>query len=350
MAAPTIKDIARRLGVSVGTVSKGLNGAPDVSERMRRLILDTAVEMGYRKRQGPSGRKRACILVNNMDYSRPDDFGRDIVLGFGQGASQMGWDFEVVEASVAFQRGRSYESFLLEERLAGGFAVGFALEDPWMAEFAHTSYPTALLDNVITRNPLVGSVGTDTDEAMGLAIDHLRARGHERIAFLGGSTGSHISNERMDAYRRALRARGMVEDERLAAWGWYVPEAADEHVPAFLEAGATAVLCGSDRIAVGVMEALRARGLEVPGDVSVVGFDDLPLAEQTTPPLTTLRQDRLALGKSGFQLLQALEGGLAISRTTLHAALVLRESTAEARTRVPAAAGASGSGGTDEGR
>ena len=110
----TIKDIATKLGVSSGTVSKGLNGADDISESMRNKILETAVEMGYTKKgiHRPDTRK-LCIFIENMDYYLEDDFGYDILLGFKQAAFKESWDVEVIPVSHDFQVKRSYDTFMM---------------------------------------------------------------------------------------------------------------------------------------------------------------------------------------------------------------------------------------------
>ena len=113
-------------------------------------------------------------------------------------------------------------------------------------------------------------------------------------------------------------------------YGYYVPDCAKYHVPTFLENGATAILCASDLIASGVIAELTKRGLNVPEDISVMGFDDLPLASALTPPLTTIRQDRTDLGKSAFLLLDGLIHNVSVSKMLLRAKFIKRAYTAAA--------------------
>ncbi|MBR5359897.1 MAG: substrate-binding domain-containing protein, partial [Lachnospiraceae bacterium] len=101
--------------------------------------------------------------------------------------------------------------------------------------------------------------------------------------------------------------------------------------PAFLENGATAIMCGNDLIASGVVEECKARGLRVPEDISVIGFDDIPIASAMTPALTTVNQNRLELGKGGYAMLSSLISGIAISKALLRPKLVVRKSTSKAR-------------------
>ena len=105
----TIRDIANRLGISVSTVSKGLNGASDISEELRQQVLDTAVEMGYStKRSRKVENRKLCLFIENMNYENPDDFGYDIVLGFKQNAFRHNWDVTVVPVSPNFQKEENF--------------------------------------------------------------------------------------------------------------------------------------------------------------------------------------------------------------------------------------------------
>ena len=126
----TIKDIANRLGVSVSTVSKGLNGASDISNELRQMVLDTAVEMGYStKRSKKEDRRKLAILIENMDYEALDEFGYDIVLGFRQNAFRHKWDVTVIPVTPTFQTQDKYDTFLLRNGYCGAFLCGFALHD-----------------------------------------------------------------------------------------------------------------------------------------------------------------------------------------------------------------------------
>ncbi len=257
----TIKDIANRLGISVSTVSKGLNGASDISEDLRQMVLDTAVEMGYQsKKMKKDENKKLCLFIENMEYETANQFGYEIILGFRQAAFRNGWSVSVVPVTPAFQMTEKYDTYMLKNGYSGGFLVGFALHDDWMRQLAFTSIPTVLFDNYIKKN-----------------------------------------------------------------------------VPNFLAAGATAILCGNDLIASGVITECRLRGFSVPDDISVVGFDDLPISSFLEPPLTTVRQERTELGKCGYAALSNLINHVSVSMTLLRPQLITRASTAPCAEREEAA-------------
>lgn len=335
----TIKDIATRLGISVSTVSKGLNGASDISEELRQVVLDTAVEMGYStKRSRKEENRKLCLFIENMNYEKIDEFGYDIVLGFKQNAFRHKWDVTVVPVTPAFQMEEKYDTYLLKNGYCGAFLCGFALHDEWMKQLQHTTMPTVLFDNFIANNPNVCYIGTDSYEGITMAVNHLYTLGHKNIAFLNGSLHSMVSEQRQEAFETSMASLGLEIQQDLMAYGYYVADSAQYHVPGFLAAGATAIVCGNDLIASGVISECTQRGFRVPEDISVVGFDDIPLAPAMTPPLTTIRQDRNELGKGAYVVLNSLIHHISISKMLLRPQLIERESTTRVSTEPRAAA------------
>ena len=122
---PTIKDIAERLGVAVSTVSKGLNGASDISEETRQLVLDTAVEMGYAsKKIRNRTTTKVCVFIEdrNMDYETIDQFGYEIVMGFKLGAASRNWEVTVIPSNLTMQTTEKYDSYMLRHGFSGAFS------------------------------------------------------------------------------------------------------------------------------------------------------------------------------------------------------------------------------------
>ena len=325
---PTIKEIANKLGIAVSTVSKGLNGASDISADMRQHVLDTAVEMGYSpKKMKSTGTRKVCIFIENMDYENIDQFGYEIIVGFKLSAARRHWDVTVVPTNLNMQSAEKFDTYMLKNGYSGAFLLGFTLHDDWVRQLSKTTVPTVLFDNYIEKNTHIGYVGTDNEEGIDLAVNHLHSLGHTRIAFLNGSKNSMVSQQRHQAFLNSMSRHGLTADENLIEYGYYVPDCAKDHIPGFLKQGATAIMCASDLIATGVIAELHKRGLKVPEDISVIGFDDLPIASQLTPSLTTIRQDRTDLGKSAFLLLDGLIHDVTISKLLLRGKFIQREST-----------------------
>lgn len=328
----TIKDIAKALDIAVSTVSKGLNGASDISEELRQQVIDKAVELGYTtKKMQKQEKKKICIFVENMDYESSDQFGYDIVTGFKKAAVRKHWEVSLVPANLTLQAEERYDSYMLRNGFHGGFFLGFTLHEDWIEQLSDTHVPTVLLDNFIPENPHVGYVGTDSFEGIRAAVNYLVEKGHTKIAFLNGSKNSMVTRERQEAFEQAMRNNGLKPEEKLMEYGYYVPDCARYHVPGFLENGATAIMCASDSIGIGVVIDLENRGVKVPEEVSVIGFDDIPAGEKVNPPLTTVRQDRSDLGKSAAILLDGLMNNVAISKLLLRARLVERQSAGKVK-------------------
>lgn len=325
----TIKDIANKLGISLSTVSKGLNGASDISDELRQSVLDTAVEMGYStKRSKKVEYRKLCLFVTNMDYKPLDSFGYDIVLGFKQNAFRHKWDVTVVEITPEFQAETKYDTYLLQHGYCGAFILGLALHNPWFEQMKTTTMPTVLFDNFVDGNQNVGYLGTDSHEGIHMVVEHLVNLGHKKIAFLNGSCGSLVSEQRQEAFEKAMAEYKVDCTPEMMARGYFVAESAHEHVPAFLEQGATAIVCGNDLIAQGAIDVCHAKGLRVPEDISIVGFDNIPVAATTKPPLTTISQQRNELGRCAFTILSSLINHVSISKTLLRPQLIERASTA----------------------
>ncbi|MCR5338433.1 MAG: LacI family transcriptional regulator [Lachnospiraceae bacterium] len=325
----TIKDIAKKLNISTGTVSKGLNGATDISEALRHQILDTAAELGYTKRSASKiENRKLCVFIENMDYYLEDDFGYDIILGFKQAAFADNWATEVIPISHLIQQRHTYDRFMISQGFSGALILGFAYDDPWMEALSSTRIPTVLFDHYLPNNPLVGYVSCDNEEGIELAVSHLVSLGHKKIAFLSGEDTSMVSEFRLAAFRKSMKKYGLSLAPELYAVSSYSIGATKETVLSLIDNGASAILCGSDILANSAIRICDEAGVRIPEDVSFVGYDDLPIAATCKPPLTTIRQDRTMIGKLSYYTIHAIIEGVPLSRNLLRPSLVVRKSTA----------------------
>ncbi len=325
----TIKDIADRLGIAISTVSKGLNGANDISDEMRQLVLDTAVEMGYSsKKMRNSNNSKVCIIIEDADYETLIQNCYDIIVGFKLSAARRNWEVTVIPGNIHKNNYEKYDTYMLKNGYRGAFLVGLSYQNDWLSQLGKTSVPTVLLDHYIEDNSHIGFVGTDCTEGIDRAIHHLYELGHRKIAFLNGSKDFMLSNQRQKDFVHSLIRHGLPVSDNLIRYGYFKPECAREFVPNFIQNGATAILCGSDLIASGVIREVHRMGLKVPEHISVIGFDDIPMAAALTPPLTTIRQDRTNLGKSAFILLEGLIHNISAGKLLLRSQFIPRKSTA----------------------
>jgi len=327
----TIRQIAESLNISPSTVSKALNNATDISDSLRQAVLEKAAELGYAtKSSHRKSNRKLAILIKNMAYTTPKDFGYNIIVGFRKQAMAYDWNVEIFEITREIQEKEKYDIFLLRRGLSGGFCLGFTLRDPWMKQFEETQAATVLLDNFIRSNPRVACIGTDSYEGIDEAVAHLASLGHRKISYFGGEEHSRISQERLDAFERSMADRGLkVRHDLILADDYLTPSIAGALIPAF-EAQATAFVCANDIIAAGIIEECKRFGIRVPEDISVIGFDDIPLAEITDPPLTTVQQNLKYIGMFAVSVLAELNGNMHLSTLTVRPKLIVRKSTAPA--------------------
>lgn len=335
----TMDDIARELGITKGTVSKALSGADDVSETTRKSVLEKAVELGYSRVFRKADSQRMCIFVENMAYEQPEDFGRDIIMGFRKMAEPLGYTVDVVALNMELQGGISYDQYMLKNDYRGGVFLGFTPLDPWMKDFETCRTPAVLYDNHISGNPAVTYIGIDNEEGMRMAVSRLKALGHQKIGYLSSALGSHVYQQRYRAFFRALHENKLEDKRSFAASSYYTSECLSRHLPHLLEQGCTAIICSHDMLASSVMIHCGELGLRIPQDVSIVGFDDIPLCRYTTPPLSSVRQNRMELGRSAFYALSSQINQIPISTLLLHAELIERESMGPAKGAEPSSQG-----------
>lgn len=325
----TLDDIARALSVSKSTVSKALNGAEDVSETMRRAVLEKAVELGYsRLRRGTP--LRIAIFITNMAYASPEDFAYDILVGFRKLAEPAGYQVSILPLTLDMERGIRYDEYMMQGNYRGALFLGLGLEHPWLKDFESCRTPTVLLDNCVSGNPRVTYVGVDNAEGMTLAVEHLKELGHRKIGYLSGALGAYVYQQRCQAFFRALRACDLSAEEEQAGAALKTQQCIETHLPRLVELGCTAIVCSHDLLAAAALTYCQEKGIRVPGELSIIGFDDLPLCETTVPALTTIRQNRTELGKSAFCALSSQMEGVPLSTFLLHTELIARDSCAAA--------------------
>ena len=338
--AATLDDIAQELGISKGTVSKALNGAKDVSRRMQRSVLEKAVELGYSRLNRNTAAPRVAIFITNMDWAKPEDFGYDMVMGFRQVAEPAGYHVSIVPLDTEMQRSMRYDEYMMMENYCGSLVLGMSLLDPWIREFETCKTPTVLYDNHISGNPKVTHIGVDSLEGIQLAFDHLRSLGHEKIGYLSGALEAYVFQQRHQSFCQVMTRMGLTPDESSMGSAYHINVCLSLHLPRLLKNGCTAIICSHDNLARSVMEHCTQLGMQIPRDISILGYDDLPVSSTTQPPLTTIRQNRLALGKCAFYALLSQLDGVPVSTHLLHAELIQRSScgpVAKADPAVPSA-------------
>lgn len=308
----TIKEIADKLGIASSTVSKGLNGASDISDELRQQVLSTAAALGYTtKKMKSRDNRRVCIFIENMRYTTQGDFGLDVILGFKQAAFHSNWMVEVKNMTPELQKKERYDTYMLKNEFGGSFLLGFSAQDEWIRQLPDTSVSTVLLDNYIPINPNVCCISTDAEAGIVAAVEHLTKLGHQKIVFLNDTTGSMVSRLRNRTFFDSMHAHGLD-----------VLRTDD-----YFDVGVTAFICANATIAANIQNQCNRLHLSVPDDISLICFDDSIDGATPDPQLTLIQQHRTNLGKCAHHSMCSLLDQIPVSKMLVHPQLMQRSST-----------------------
>jgi DNA-binding LacI/PurR family transcriptional regulator len=328
----TIAHVAIAAGVSVPTVSKVINGRPDVAADTRRRVEAAILEVGYRQSRRAQRRERLLEIIFNELES---EWALEIVKGVERVAREHRLAIVISELYGRRAPGRGWIEGVLNRRPLGLIAVLSDLSDTMRAQLRTRGIPLVVIDP--TGEPLhdTPSVGATNWNGGLVATRHLLGMGHRRIGIITGPQDIMCSRARLDGYRAAMDTAGVAVDPDLVRHGDFHVRSGVEHGRAMLRLPdpPTAIFAGNDLMALGVYQVARAERLHIPDDLSVVGFDDLPVAGWVGPPLTTVRQPLTDMAVSAARLVMALARGEEPAQTRVELAtdLVLRESTAPPR-------------------
>lgn len=333
-----IRGIARHLGLSVSTVSKALNGYGSVSEETRARILRVAQELNYypsraaRSLRNNRTEKIGLVLYTSTPLSsRSSEYYFEIIRGAATAAEGRGYNL-ILYLTVGNQRERLIHICRSREVDCLMLMVGSGAVSEPVGVLLAEELPFIVL-NKHPQLPNASHIVSEHEQGGFLAVEHLITLGHRRIAYLGREDDLETSGDRYAGYCRALAAHGIALEDSLVTLASSQPLGAYHAMQALLhrDARPTAVFAYSDSWALGALRAITESGLSVPGDISLVGFDDLRAASLTNPPLTTIRQQLTELGRQAIEsLLFQIEGGAdapTIQRT-VPVELIVRQSTA----------------------
>jgi LacI family transcriptional regulator len=331
----TIREIADLAGVSIATVSRVLNGRDDVADETRDLVTRVIRENGYmasRSARGLSAGQTGLVgILVPLVY--PAYFSA-ILAGAAEALSDL--DLQIVLSPTANEHDREVSGLDRLRGVTDGALIILPQESSEELErLLDRGYRFVVLDPLMPLDQRIPSVSAAHASGADQATRHLLDLGHRRIAQINGPPGWVATEDRRRGYRAALATAGILSDPRLEASA--IPEIGPGREAAErlldLDDPPTAIFAFNDNIAIGAMQAARARGLSVPEDLSVVGFDDVEHATIVTPALTTVRQPLAEMGRTAVSLLNRLLEGQRFEtlHTELATRLVVRDSTAPPR-------------------
>ncbi|MEM1054738.1 MAG: LacI family DNA-binding transcriptional regulator [Bacteroidota bacterium] len=327
---PTIRDVAKRAGVSISTVSRVLNGSASVHEEKKARVRAAADELGYRP--NPAALSLLGQRVGGVGVLLPyiaGDIFSEFLSGIDRITSQQG---RFLMVSSSHRNDAEFRAVLrgLERRVDG--LIVMSTEFP--AETVRAWLPADLplvFANTEVHDPEITAVNADNRGGAFRMTEHLVERGHRQIAFLKGPDGTYDAEERLTGFREGLAAHGLEPVLELPCD--FTLECGEDTVPAILAADPrpTAVFAANDDSAFGLLTGLREAGLRVPEDIAIAGVDDSKFSQLAIPSLTTVRMPMRQMGRTAIErLLAEIDGtnGGSHGLTVLPTELVLRQSTA----------------------
>ncbi|WP_321470606.1 LacI family DNA-binding transcriptional regulator [uncultured Paludibaculum sp.] len=331
MKRASIKDIARLANVSHSTVSRALSGSPLISPETVSRIRQIALESGYR----PSAAARSLVTsrtstIGVVVTSIADPFAAEVVLGIEDAANERDYSVLLANSNALPERELKVVHAFEERRVDGIIVTSSRVGAVYAEVLSQARVPIVLLNN---QHPseFMHSVMIDNFAASFAATRHLIDLGHKRIAYIGDRFGCQSDTERCGGYRAALEQAGLPFRPEFLVPGNGGPDGGATAMGSLLALPnlPTAVFCYNDMTAFGAMGAASARGLGIPSDLSIVGFDDLFFAQFSAPPLTTVRQPMRDMGRLAVEnLLKLLAGDSAVPNANVPGELIVRHSTA----------------------
>lgn len=332
----SIHEVARRAKVSIATVSRTINGVQSVTPQLSRRVWRVIEELGYypntQARALVSGRSRIFGLIVS-EITNP--FFPEIVQGFEDIAVQH--NYEILTTSTVHDSKRVALAVrrMIERRVDGVAIVTFGMEEALFDDLKSRKIPLVFID-VGPPLPRVSNLKIDYQHGIRQAVQHLAALGHKSIAFISGPLTLRSAVARQQAFLQSMQEISLPVDEKYLIEGNHTLEGGMEALKKILELPKrpTAVICSNDMTAIGVMREGYEAGLQIPRDLSLVGFDDIRLAQFVIPPLTTIRMSQTEIARMAFNaLLAEVQRQIPSpngSEYVLRTSLVLRDSTAMA--------------------
>jgi LacI family xylobiose transport system transcriptional regulator len=325
----TLAQVAAEAGVSLSTVSKVLNARGDVSPSTRTRVEELLGQHGYQRRgTNPPDAPLVELVFHELDSA----WSMELIRGVQDVAAEMGASVVLTQSGTRHAPAPNWIDGVLRRRPLGVVLVFSGLSQTYREKLRSRAIPFVVVDPAGDPEPDVPAVGSANWSGGVAATQHLIDHGHRRIALITGPEDVMCSVARLAGYRSALGMAGIDVDPGLIRFGDFHVEGGERHAGELLDLAErpTGIFAGSDLQALGVLEAARMRGLRVPEDLSVVGYDDIPVARWSSPALTTVHQPLQRMGQEAVRLLVRLRDGDASTptRMDLGVHLVVRRSTA----------------------
>jgi DNA-binding LacI/PurR family transcriptional regulator len=326
-----IRTVARMANVSIATVSRTINRVSTVNPKMAKQVWEAIEKLDYfpntQARALVSGRSRLLGLIVS-EITNP--FFPELIQGFEDIAVEHGYEILISSTNYDPRRMSLCIRRMLERRAEGVAVMTFGVEEPLLEQLAGRKVPLVFVD-VGPESPGISLLRVDYHHGIRQGVQHLAVLGHRDIAFISGPRRLHSAQSRQAAFAASLEECGIVSNPAWLVEGDHTMEGGVEAMDRLLRARKmpTAVMCSNDMTAIGVLHKLYRAGLRVPDDLSVIGFDDIHIAQVTIPPLTTIQMSCFELAQAAVTALRAHveEGGEPKRSYKIGTRLVVRGST-----------------------
>ncbi|MCF8001443.1 MAG: LacI family transcriptional regulator [Halanaerobiales bacterium] len=310
----TIKDIANELDISVTAVSKALNDRKDISDELKSKVKKVAEEMNY------SPNTIAQRLVNNKSNTigvfvlsrqpeekirEEENFGFKFLTGILEESNKRGYDILLFSTNSDLIKEKSYLKLCRERKVEGAVFTGLRLDDPHLEEIRNSEIPISIIDTYI-EGENVGYVTTDNEAGVNKALNHLWSLGHRNIAMVNGHKKAQISKIRFKYFEKFLKNRNSFNPELVFEGDFSMDsgyKCAQKIIELDKDHRPTAIFAASDLMAIGIIKAFKDANLNIPEEISIVGFDNIFTGEYVKPSLTTISQNAIEMGEKAVEMI-----------------------------------------------
>ncbi len=305
----TIKDIAKKCGISFSTVSKALNDRSDISEPVKERVRSVARELGYKKNIIASrlvtmkSNTLGVFIFSREKIKKTESTAFKYLNVILDEAKKRGYDIVLFSSETTLSPSKSYIDLCLERQVEGAIFIGFEDGDPHLNELMESDLPIVLVEKIIKGNKIC-CITTDNKKGIKLGIQYLIQMGHQRIAFVKGHEKAEVSYVRYKTYKKLMQENGLFDESLIFKGDFSLISGYKIGLEmSKIDSMPTAVFAGNDLMAIGMLRAFFEKGINVPEDISIIGYDNFEISKFIQPPLTTISQDFTEIATRAVSLL-----------------------------------------------
>lgn len=321
--AVSIRDVAKSAGVSVSTVSRALNGYTDVNEKTRKKIQETVQDLGYHPNQSAKNlssktQKNVALVISDFGGDdNLDEFTGTVLRGVYEYVNKRGETVAAYGINSKMQNEKSLEIMCDEYSLSGVILMGLKLQDTYLKEVSELDIPCVSIDTALQGEKNC-TIRTDDAAAFEEITDYVLEQGHRNVVLVKGREEAEVTHTRYQGFRKSMEKHGLDVEQTEILQCRYLEEEAfrktKRYIETYRKTKATAFVCMSDLMALGVSRAVKECGYSVPEDFSVTGFDGLYVLNYIKPGITTVDQNIKSKGYMGMKILNHLLEGKETSK------------------------------------